>query len=190
VRAARSYQDAIWIADADPRQAWLRLVTAAEAIAQLAKEDPPLVRLRTLHPDIADWVARTNDEALTSRVTELFADQQKVTAKFLRFFEEFIPSPPERRPRGHDRMKWSALPDYLKAVYSARSKDLHVGTPIPHAMCQPPYVSPRSGIASEMIFRASTLECAPTMNLQVFEYLVRGSLINWWKVTLEGRQGG
>jgi len=43
VRAARSYQDALWIADSDPRLAWLRLVTAIETVAQLS---PGRERLR------------------------------------------------------------------------------------------------------------------------------------------------
>jgi len=34
VRAARSYQEALWVAENDPRQAWLRLVSAIEAVAQ------------------------------------------------------------------------------------------------------------------------------------------------------------
>jgi hypothetical protein len=161
----------------------LRLVTAAEAIAQFTQDDPPLVRLRRLDPDIADWVASINDETLAGRVTELLVDHQKVTAKFLKFFDEFKPSPPKLRPVGGDRMKWTDLPQYLKAVYSARSKDLHVGTPVPQAMCRPPFVSERARIASEMIFRASTLECPLTMSLQMFEYLVRGSVINWWTAT-------
>jgi hypothetical protein len=133
-----------------------------------------------LHPDIAAWVAGTNDEALTRHATELFADHQKVTGRFLKFFDEFKPPPPRRRPAGHNRMKWTALPEYLKAVYSARSKDLHAGTPIPRAMCQPPFVSERARIASELIWRAPTSKCPLTVSLQMFEYLVRGSLINWW----------
>lgn len=180
VRAARSYQEAVWIANTDPRQAWLRLVTAAEAIAQFIQDDPPLARLRRLHPDIADWVASINDQTLASHVTELLVDHQKVSAKFLKFFDEFKPPPPKRRPMQGDRMKWTGLPHYLKAVYAARSKDLHVGTPIPQAMCRPPLVSERARIASEVIWRASTLECPLTMSLQMFEYLVRGSVINWW----------
>jgi hypothetical protein len=34
VRAARSYQEAIWVAESDARQAWLRLVVAVETAAQ------------------------------------------------------------------------------------------------------------------------------------------------------------
>jgi hypothetical protein len=34
VRAARSYQEAMWVAENDPRQSWLRLVNAVEAAAQ------------------------------------------------------------------------------------------------------------------------------------------------------------
>jgi hypothetical protein len=50
VRSARSYREAIWIADSDPRQAWLRLVTAVEAVAQLQPDDPPVTRLRAVYP--------------------------------------------------------------------------------------------------------------------------------------------
>ncbi len=34
VRAARSYQEGLWVAESDPRQAWLRLVSSVEAAAQ------------------------------------------------------------------------------------------------------------------------------------------------------------
>jgi hypothetical protein len=37
VRAARSYQEALWMADNDPRQGWLRLINAIEVASQLWK---------------------------------------------------------------------------------------------------------------------------------------------------------
>jgi hypothetical protein len=42
VRAARSHQAALWAAEGDPRQAWLKLISAVEAAAHYwAREQHP-----------------------------------------------------------------------------------------------------------------------------------------------------
>lgn len=50
VRSARSYQVALWIADSDPRLAWLRLVTAIESAAQLSTSGPAAQTLTSAPP--------------------------------------------------------------------------------------------------------------------------------------------
>lgn len=61
VKAARAWQEAVWVADADPRQAWLRLVSALEAAAQAWAGGParsPEERLLITRPRLAKRLAR------------------------------------------------------------------------------------------------------------------------------------
>ena len=182
VRSARSYQEAIWIGDSDPRQAWLRLVTAIEAVAQLQPDDPPIMRLRAVHPDMADRIAALDDPELLKWVTDRLADQSRSTAKFLSFLGKYKPTPPRRRPRGDDRQNWSTLPEQFRDIYRARSKDLHQGIPIPGDMCRPPYVSD-SGIAQERSW-ATTTSNRP-LCLHMFAYIVRHAVQSWWRSAAE-----
>ena len=72
-------------------------------------------------------------------------------------------------------------------VYKYRSKKLHDGKSIPHPMCGPPDKDPGSSHFSE-IFLAPLIgtggavwkkEDLP-MNLHIYEYITRKTLINWW----------
>jgi hypothetical protein len=184
VRSARSYQEALWIADSDPRQAWLRLVTAVEAVAPLQRDDPPITRLRAVHPDMADRVAACGDPELIQWVTAQFADQAKSMAKFLFFLRKFGPPPPKRRPRGGDRQNWNFLPDQFKHIYDARSQDLHQGIPIPIQMCAPPFVSD-SGIAQERSDLFTPSASKRPLCMHMFAYVVRGAVLSWWRSAAE-----
>jgi hypothetical protein len=181
VRSARSYQEAIWIADSDPRQAWLRLVTAVEAVAQLQPDEPAAVRLQAVYPEIAERLSRCGDQELLEWVTKRFADQGKSTAKFLGFLKHFRPPVPRSRPRApSQRLNWHTLQDQLKDIYSARSKDLHQGVPFPRSMCETPYVSP-AGVAWEIAYVRPDSPGKAPMHLHVFEYVVRSALQSWWR---------
>jgi len=120
VRSARSYQEAIWIADSDPRQAWLRLVTAVEAIAQLQPDAPAGVRLHAVNPEMAERLSRAGDSVLLEWVTTQFADQAKSTAKFLSFLDRFSSRPPRRRPPERVRLDWGTVQGQLKNIYNYR----------------------------------------------------------------------
>jgi hypothetical protein len=182
VRSARSYQEAIWIADGDPRQSWLRLVTAVETLAQLESDDPPSMRLREMYPDIADRLAECGDEELLNWVTVRFADQGRSTKKFLDFLQKFKPAPPERgRPRGADRQNWNDLRKQFRYIYDVRSKDLHAGKPLPIEMCRPPYTSD-AGIAQERSYHLIGSSTRP-LRLHVFAYIVRYAVRSWWLAT-------
>jgi phosphopantetheinyl transferase len=87
VRAARSYQDTLWIADSDRRLAWLRLVTATETVAQLSGSGPAAQTLSTAHPEIAQRLNNADDPELTHLVTEKLVAQSRVTANFLAFLK-------------------------------------------------------------------------------------------------------
>lgn len=179
VRSARAYQEALWIAESDPRQAWLRLVSAVEAIAQLAPDAPAASRLKAAFPDIADRVIRTDDPVLVEWITTMFADQGRSTAKFRDFLLQFRPPPPRRRPAAtSDRVNWTRLRKQLNRIYGYRSKDLHQGVPFPEPMCQRPYIS-NSRIAREVAYVTEDWNGDPPILLHMFEYVVRGALQAW-----------
>jgi hypothetical protein len=178
VRAARSYQEAIWVADSDPRQAWLRLVTAVEVVAELQPNRPAEERLRAVYPEMADQILRCGDPELVEWITTKIADREGVQARFLDFLKKHQPPRPSRRPgNSFYRQDWRALQRQLRTIYQARSGDLHKGSPVPRVMCEPPYVS-RSGIAPEVTYSSSAKE--RRLRLHVFEYIVRHALLSWW----------
>jgi hypothetical protein len=121
VRAARSYQDALWIADSDPRLAWLRLVTATETVAQLCPKGRAEQTLSATHPEIAQRLSSTEDPELTRLVTEKLVQQSRVMARFLEFLKAYGPGPPRRRPAPRYRIRWNKLQDQLRAIYRHRS---------------------------------------------------------------------
>lgn len=179
VRAARSYQDALWIADSDPRLAWLRLVSAIEAVAQLPPKGQAEQTLTATHPEIAHRLSNADPE-LTLLVTRQLVQQGRVTAKFLGFLKAYGPRRPDRRPAPRYRVNWNALQDQLRVVYGYRSADLHSGIPIPWVMCEPPVLSPR-GTAHELVWVPSDWQDMVPMHLHIFEFVVRKSLQAWWR---------
>jgi hypothetical protein len=181
VRSARAYQEALWIAESDPRQAWLRLVSAVEAIAGLAPDAPAADRLKAAHPDIADRVMRTNDPELIEWTAARFADQGRSTAKFRDFLKKFQPPPPRRRPATpSNRVDWRTLDKQMQRIYGYRSSDLHKGEPFPESMCHPPFVSSRK-IAHEVAYTTKDWKGAAPIHLHMFEYIVRRAIQGWWR---------
>jgi hypothetical protein len=189
VRSARSYQEAIWIADGDPRQAWLRLVTAVEAITSVRSKEriDVLDRLSDACPEIAERVFRCADPELTKWITEKFVDQARSTKKFIDFLTDFKPPHRPRRPTAGQRLDWTttALSKQFRTIYDLRSNDLHGGNPFPASMCRPPVVS--RGIASEIVYEPPPRPAS--MCLQIFEYIVRNALQSWWRSIAEGVDG-
>jgi hypothetical protein len=187
VKAARAWQEAAWIADSDPRQAWLRLVGAVEAAAQqwAGADRSPTEQLRLVRPSIAKRIERdaTPDllDWLAPKVAWLFG----ATTKFLDFTLTFLPDPPAIRPSSPAfQVDWARMQDHLNTIYDWRSRDLHEGTPIPAPMCAPPY--PFEGVASERPMGISSwygsgnwVAADTPMLLHTFAYVVRGALLNW-----------
>lgn len=199
VRAARSYQAAMWAAaEDDPRQSWLKLIGAVEAAAyHWARGDAsPVEQLRAVEPELADRLQATGGELLEA-VAERFAPGLQSTGRMLTFTLNFLPPPPEPRPtRG--ALAWSKrqMRKYLNTIYGARSQDLHAGIPVPVPMCEPPKTVEAerpegSGWRSALTeapsgewtaVGTSVWQAADTpMLLYTFEHIVRNVLLNWWR---------
>jgi len=188
VRAARSYQEAIWIADSDPEISWLMLVTAAE-IAALHWDKArfsPIEKLTASHPDLVKSLKeKCGDDAL-QEVAKVFANHKGVLNKFLNFMIHFLPDPfPERADLERSWCSWrkSAMREYMKVIYDHRSKALHDGTPFPYPMCISPDFDPRAerhlAVACSAMGGSWTEKDTP-MLLHTFEYIVRNALLKWW----------
>jgi hypothetical protein len=193
LRSARSYRDALWIADADPQLSWLLLVSAVEVVAvhlAVPNEQDAEARLRSVAPDLVTSLDALGDHT-TSSVAPHIAHLFKSTTRFLSFFKQFPPVPPRRRPpEGFQFRPWEEkhIQQALSVVYDWRSKALHAGIPFPPPMCEPPsdtdpkWEAPGEtvpGLAAYTKGGVWTREQMP-FALHLFEYLARTSLLAWW----------
>jgi hypothetical protein len=100
-RAARLYQDAMWIAESQPQLSWLLLVSAVEAVAgnwRLADRSAADV-LREHEPLLHERLTQTDDEGLLADVGKMIAPTVGSTRKFVEFSLKQLPDPPAVRPR-------------------------------------------------------------------------------------------
>jgi hypothetical protein len=191
LRAARLYQDAIWIAENDPNSAWLMLISALEVAANQWREDSdsPAARLRSSKPKLANLLINNGGEELLEKVAEEIVHTLGSTKKFVDFCLEYKPDPPIKRPE-NAQIKWDSggLKKILSTLYDYRSEALHCGNPFPEPMCSPPEKT-LDGLLSE---KACTFGLAVhtrgaswkaedlPININTFHYFVNGALNNWW----------
>lgn len=182
-KAAFSYARAIWIADDNPEEAWLRLVTAVESVANLHYADANnLDDLRLKILDVVTECARDEQAELELRnqLVPLFGSLKKFRSLCL----NFLPEPPVRQPQV-GALDWSKMKRHLDTIYDIRSKALHVGVPVPSPMCSPPAAYCDDGLLSEVPLAPVASQGGHWMPkdvpmlLQTFERIVRGVLLNW-----------
>jgi len=193
VRAARLYQDAVWIIESEPPLSWIMLVSAIETAAGhwRAATDPPLARLRVSRPALEVLLKESGGEELVMKVADMIADYMGAGKKFIDFIIHFLPEPPTKRPPEFFQHSWEQqeLKKSLRTIYTWRSRALHGGTPFPEPMCMAPDrhedaydekpFSPAMG-AKGGVWVAKDMP----MLIHTFEYIVRNTLINWWKSML------
>ena len=188
IRAARLFQDALWLAESEPALAWLLFVSALEtaALHWRSKQEDPLERFQTAKPSLYEELCKY-DDALARRVADEFKDSFGATKKFIDFVMKFRPPEPANRPPWA-RIDWSdaSMKRILKIVYGYRSKALHAGKPFPAPMCEAPYMEPGWTAATEKphghvsMSGGVWLEGEIPILLHTFEYIARETLLNWW----------
>lgn len=199
IRACNLYQDSLWIAESEPNLSWLMLVSALETAANEfnSSHGSPEERLRDSKPDVARILEDAGGPDLVKNVANLIEPSLGATKKFIDFILHFLPYEPEKRPDAEWlRIEWSKASlkkKVLNKVYSYRSRSLHGGVPFPAPMFEPPFYlnaascpseKPLSGLASHS--RGGTwLPDDLPINLHCFHYIVRGTLLNWWKAMTE-----
>lgn len=196
LRAARLYQDSLWLAETEPELAWLLLVSALEAAANdwNRRRGDSLLRLMESKPNLYSDLIAHPDTSLLKRIADEFADSLGVTKKFVDFCLSFAKAPPQNRPTGGAQFDWieSNLRDSLRQIYHYRSDALHSGKPFPAPMCDSPYaLELTGGVASERILglgiqqRGSVwLACELPMTLHLFEHIARTAILGWWRSLL------
>lgn len=189
IKAARLYQNALWIADSAPETAWLLLVSAVETAANQWDREvaTPAERLAATFPSLVSLLVKHEREALVPKVARILKGIIGSTGKFVGFLQAFAPGPPDARPRYG---QFDFAPDNrtaaIKQVYKLRSRALHDGTPFPFPMCHPPDTF--DGVAEEVptglgagALGATWAVADTPMLLHFFAYLTRGALLNWWR---------
>jgi hypothetical protein len=178
LRAAVAYRGAIWIAEGDPEEAWLRLVSAVEAAASFwrAHSASDLEAVKEYRPDLYALLETKGAEFANEAATMLSPLIGSVR-KFVGFLLHYLPEPPGVRP-AEGAVDWGNLSPALAAIYNVRSRALHDGTSFPFEMLVPPM-----GVGehfAEVFPLPSQNEGIAPMYLGTFAYIARGALANWW----------
>jgi hypothetical protein len=193
IRAARLYQDALWIAESEPALSWIMFVSALETAANQwrREKDSPIARLEASKPELLDILRENCEQEIPEKVAGIIVDSLGSASKFISFVLEFLPDPPKKRPIDWLQFEWSnkSMRNTLRKIYDYRSKALHDGTPFPAPMCDSPFIflegkethmeKPLGGAVRAM-GGTWLAEDIPIL-LHTFEYITRGALIKWWK---------
>lgn len=189
LRAARQYQLGIWVAEEDPELAWLRLVSAAETMAEGYKPTKitHVERLQLYNPKLYAAVEPAGEDILNAAAAAI-AKLLGATHKFVRFLADHMPPPPDVRPATNLQIEWTpeAVAKLLEDIYGLRSYALHAGKPLPG-----PLLTQRENVEASIPperFDANmgvgnsnwTVDQLP-MTLHTFEYLVRHALRTRWR---------
>jgi hypothetical protein len=194
VRAASLFQQALWLCESNPSDAWLMLVSAAEVAAVQWKADEAGDDTEQLFRSLkAQWAKRldaTGDKSVTADMAKNWSHLLGATNRFIKFVMAHLPNPPERRSP-ISQVEWtdSSIRSAMEAIYEYRSQALHGGIPFPAPMCSPPpivahdnptHVERPIGLASSSRGGVWTREALP-MHLHIFVHIVHGVLMNWWE---------
>lgn len=218
VKAAAAYADAVWIADSDPVQGWLRLVTAVETVADfIGLEDETLEdQFRNSYGPTAKVLEESGGPELVKAVASTMKDKLGAGAKLWRFLKDRLPPAPAVRPPDPTRQVnwvWDADPDDKRAgiggikdavttVYNHRSGYLHAGKPFPPALSAPPWPVRVHGAAQipeerpphDMLHGGGAAAVWKgkdvPMYLHTFEYIVHSALTAWWTEQITASAGG
>lgn len=190
IRAARLYQDAMWIGESEPSLAWIMFVSALESGANswYQLKDSALSRLIDSKPNLYKILNETGIHDLPEKVAGEIANSLGSANKFMKFVLNFLPDPPEKRPSEGAQVKWTktAMREVLNKIYEYRSNALHGGIPFPAPMCEPHFsfdgcmAEKPTSLAYSTLGGTWVAEDTP-MLLHIFEHITRGVLLNWLK---------
>ncbi|HYJ80353.1 MAG TPA: hypothetical protein VEW03_12150 [Longimicrobiaceae bacterium] len=196
IRAARMYQSGVWVAESDPAQAWILLVSAIEIAAGHWQPLPKswTARLAQGEPELVKELERCGGRALLKKVAGLHPYEGS-TRRFTNFLTKFLPQPPPLRPAEWAQHEWShtAMEESLGRIYDHRSRALHDGVPFPAPVGWAPRVH-GDGYSETPAFGGGTAGAKGgvwiakdiPMLLHVFEYITRNALVAWWSSMLDG----
>lgn len=193
VKVARSYQEAMWLAEIQPELTWLMLVQAVETAANHWSNETTtsLQRVQDWGPG-ADLLKYLDSQNLkTSQIEEIariIGPYVGTVRKFREFLMEYLPQPCSSRPPEIAQVDWSTegMKKVLDRVYKCRSTAVHNGQPFPSIMCEAPMkldggYEERPTCSAAQVYGATwTGEDIPIL-LHTFEFIVREALLTWWQ---------
>ncbi|KZK95735.1 hypothetical protein PsAD46_00750 [Pseudovibrio sp. Ad46] len=192
VKSARLFQDALWILESAPEQAWLMLTSALETAAVFHQTGKlkSVDAFKVAQPEITEFIKENSSNKVFSEIAKALGGSQKATKKFLDFTALFKPEPPEKRPYERFQLDFSErhFSDTMKAIYKYRSLALHDGKPFPAPMCSPPFQHQEWDAPAEVgtIGLSMSTQGATWASkdlpicLNFFVYIVQATLNNWW----------
>jgi hypothetical protein len=187
VRSARAYEDGLWVADGDPQLAWLRLIGTVEAAAirwSKVDGDDPRTALEAAWPELLETIDQCG--AAADDLIREIAPLVRSFKRFRDFVMAHLPHPPAVRPE-FGVLDWDAMNSHLRAIYTARSKALHEGTPFPVPMIDPPRRLGEDNVPAECVGAPLSSQGAvwlpkdAPMHLHVFAYIAGEALRKWWR---------
>lgn len=192
-KAARLYQQAVWLAESSPNMSWLLLVSALE-VAAAHWDQAKVSSVERFSLSYERLAKRLKDEGgaklvkfAASELHGLFGS----TGKFVRFLSAFSPGPPNARPKfSRFDFRRANIKRAAKVIYKHRSKALHSGISFPAPMCEPPrrfsdsegFTEVPLGLASHTMNATWLLDDTPCM-LHTFEHVTRGCLMKWMGIS-------
>ena len=187
IKAARTYQSALWFADSHPEMSWLFLVSAIESAAgHWAKKH--FVDGGPFVPEAVIQILRGHNcpESVDEPISGYLSETTKSTKKFVAFLTEFLPQPPSERPEsGNLQVDFNSgeLRKDFQFIYKCRSRALHAGVPFPMPMCMPrnPHLKDERNFALGMSGRGATWSFKKyrPLHFHIFEHITRGALLRW-----------
>jgi len=191
IKASRLYQDALWIAESEPELSWIMFVSAIETVALrwFSRSSTLMERFKKEMEGLYILLKDQCDHEVLDNVAKYCTTYMGSTDKFVDFILEFLPPEPPKRPNiGLVEWGLSKMEENLKIIYKHRSNSLHGSGWIPFPMCQRPHNRNSSGNYFEKPLGISINAYGGTwkakdvpMYLHVFEYIVQGAILNWWK---------
>jgi hypothetical protein len=192
LRAARLYQQAVWISRTDPSVAWIQLVSALEVAAEswLSEELDPEARLQRHWPSLAQHLKNLPSEKRAAIATVL-APLMRSRRRCLDFMGKFAAEPPVDRPPDAFKINWTHIEKALATIYDYRSVALHAGTPFPAPMCEPPHDIDGHALEIPVGLATATADAVwraadTPMLLSTFERMARSALVKWWMASSIG----
>ncbi|HEX8230156.1 MAG TPA: hypothetical protein VF826_12710 [Chloroflexia bacterium] len=192
IRAARLYQDALWIVETQSELAWILMVSAVESVGKewIVGEMSPIEHVRIWNARLARALERSQCDELAQDLARALQRLTLSTRKFVDFLMHFMPPPPSARPPEFVQVSWQVedMAKSLHTIYNLRNAALHTGTPFPKPICNPPWPDGDAWY-EKPVGAYSTLgavwssESMP-MLFHTFEYIVRNALLSWWRSRL------
>jgi hypothetical protein len=189
VRAARQYVDGLWLADSDPRLAWIKLISALEVAANRfddSREQSNMEQLRRHRRKLYKMLKTmptATAEMIAGEVVRLFNVEHKLRS----FVRRFDPGPPNvRPPESPARFDWESLDEAIAILYGHRSRELHDGIAFPPMLCDPPDQHVSEVPSERFYFLGASTKGGQweavdlPMHLHVFAHVAGGALRNWW----------